>query len=245
MAATAVTTPQGVAQASAAPTTTIGSSSDFSTALLEELGLPVTAANVGALNAWQAAEGQWTATGSWNPSANHNPLNIEGGGQTQDAGGGNNISIWPDWTTGVATTAAYIQQRTPGIVNVLATGQASPSLLSAAVTQAHWGTQPFGNASTASQSGTGAPQDASLTAYIPGTHVHIPGSGAGGSIRPSWLPGAGIINSGSSAISFLFSLRFLEMLGGVLLIGLGTAVFLASTKPGQEAISAGALAAVA
>ena len=240
-----VTTPQQLAQASTPTTVTIGSSGDFSAALLEALGLPVTAANVGALNAWQAAEGQWGASGSWNAAANHNPLNIEAGGQTQNAGGGNNISIWPDWTTGVANTAAYIQQRTPGIVKVLATGQASPALLSAAVTQSHWGTGNFANGSTASQSApAGATQSATLDAYFPGTHIHIPGTGAGSSLAPSWLPGAGLINSAQGALSFLFSVRFFELIGGVLLIGLGTAVFLSSTKPGQEAISlAPALAA--
>lgn len=254
---TAITTPQDVAQASTAPqTVTIGSSSDFSTALLEALGLPVTAANVGALNAWQAAEGQWTATGDWNPSVNHNPLNLEGttighpntASGTHNADPTNPINLYPDWTTGIQATADRINAN-PGIVAALRAGGATPALLSAAVRQSGWGTGDFSGGSTASQSGTGGPQTATLDVAL-GADITKGIESVTISPFDEWISGGKVKNpvAGISSVTdflrFITSVRFIELIGGVLLIGLGTAIFLSSTKPGQEAISlAPALAA--
>jgi len=242
------TTPVGGAAVPPA-TVPISGSTGFSTALLEALGLPVTAANIAGLNAWQAAEGQWTATGSWNAAANHNPLNIEAGGQTHGAGGGNNISIYPDWSSGVAATADFIQRNTPGILRVLATGNASPPVLSAAVTASHWGTGPFGGNSGADQPATtGGSQSATIGAgSATTTDITVPNPFGGTITIPAPGPNVTIPNplTGIDAVGhflsdllnpFFWERVLMGALGTVLVLA-GGAVFLASTKPGQEAMS--------
>jgi hypothetical protein len=226
-------------------TVTIGSSSDFSVALLEALGLPVTAANVGALNAWQRAEGQWTATGDWNPSANHNPLNTTEGTGAIGRHGSAGISIYPDWTTGVAATARTLQYgRYAGVLNVLRTGQASPSLLSAAVVPSGWGTGPFGGDSMASQAGTGASQTATLDV----SQSDLSGRSAtqgGISVIEQNVPGLKEIKSVADFLGLIVTRRFwMGALGVGFVIG-GTALFIASTKPGQTAMEVAPLALAA
>jgi len=230
----------------------ISGSTGFSTALLEALGAPVTSANIAGLNAWQAAEAQWTATGSWNAAVNHNPLNIETGVNPHFAGPGpgqNPISQFPDWSSGVAATAAFIQENDPGILRVLMTGNANPPVLSAAVTASHWGTGPFGGNSGADQPATtGGSQSATIGAGSATTQdITVPNPFGGTITIPAPGPNVTIPNplTGIDAVGhflsdllnpFFWERVLMGALGTVLVLA-GGAVFLASTKPGQEAMS--------
>jgi len=116
---TGIGIPPTPAEAQQANANTITNPATFAAALCDALGVPANQANIQAIVAWQAYEGQWTARGSWNAANNHNPLNIEAGGQTQNAGGGNNISMFASWQDGVDATANFIQQHTPQIIDAM------------------------------------------------------------------------------------------------------------------------------
>jgi len=250
-----ITNPQQLAQASTTPsgpsTVTITGSSDFSAAVLSELGLPVTQANIAALNAWQAAEGQWTAGGEWNAGANHNPLNLEGTtkGHPDTATGvhyaspTNPINIYGDWSAGILATAQRIAAN-PGIVNVLR-ASGGTAALSAAVAQSGWGTGAFGGNSGANQPNT-ASGDKSATLTVSAGQVGADAVAAVGELIPGLgglqaALGAGqAAGGGLSTIGTLLTLvltkRFwMGVLGVGLIVG-GGAVFFASTKPGQAAM---------
>lgn len=233
---------------SAGSSVTISGSTDWSKALLTELGAPLTQANVDALNAWQTAEGQWSSTGQFNTSQQHNPLNLEtdaqglpgappngyGGQQICDNNGACTWS-YPDYASGIAGTVAYLSQ--PSMANVLAVLKAGGGLaaLSAAVVQSGWGTGPFAGSSTADIQGAGQPQTATLTG-VPGGSLPV--------IGPLISGAAAANNFFGDLTSPTFWRRILMGAAGVALITGGVVIFLASTKPGQETISsAPALAA--
>jgi len=155
-------------QAGQANVNTITNPATFAAALCDALGVPANQANIQAIVAWQSVEGQWTARGSWNAANNHNPLNIEVGGQTQSAGGGNNISVFASWQDGVDAAANFIKRNTPGIVDAMRNSTSAENVANA-IDNSGWassyasgvvehalGNVGQGNAIAVSPAGTGA-----------------------------------------------------------------------------------------
>jgi hypothetical protein len=144
-------------------------------ALLEQIGAPVDATNEQTIVDWEAAEGG--AGPEWAPSSdnvtNYNPLNVslttgaQGYGYDPGTGEffpgasptpGNNppIASFSDWGTGLAATAARLEE--PFASSILADlqGSAPESTTASAVGASGWGTGDFANRNspgTASGSG--------------------------------------------------------------------------------------------
>jgi hypothetical protein len=111
-------------------------------ALLRAGHLPVTACNVGAVSAWEAAEG-----GHWANSAEHNPLNTtmtEPGSWPMP--GSTNIPpvrAYPTWRTGLRATVATLNDGYyPRILAALSDG-GSAQAVADAVASSRWGTGSF------------------------------------------------------------------------------------------------------
>lgn len=109
----------------------IKDASSFSSALLTTIGndmgtnVTPTAAQIGLVNAWQATEGQWSASGQFNAANMHNPLNIEStapgspkGTKICDSSGACTLSF-PTWSEGLQATADFLKTYQPSIANAL------------------------------------------------------------------------------------------------------------------------------
>lgn len=109
----------------------IKDASSFSSALLTTIGndmgtnVTPTAAQIGLVNAWQATEGQWSASGQFNAANMHNPLNIEStapgspkGTKICDSSGACTLSF-PTWAEGLQATADFLKTYQPSISNAL------------------------------------------------------------------------------------------------------------------------------
>jgi hypothetical protein len=121
------------------PVGCIATPSDFATALLTELGAPLTTANVSGMIGWEAAEG-----GNWINAARFNPLNNE-----RDWIGSR--GIWPgmspqayaDWSDGIAATIETLYNgHLNAILRTLAEGT-SAYRLAHVVGHSTWGTADF------------------------------------------------------------------------------------------------------
>jgi hypothetical protein len=113
-------------------------------ALLTALGVPVTLQNVINIMSWENAEGQWGATGKYNASQMHNPLNIN----TTDASlmaswgagvynmGGTNF--FPTWKEGFNATIATMNRNFPSVVAALRKGNLSTAQFEGVVSSTGW-----------------------------------------------------------------------------------------------------------
>lgn len=95
----------------ASSTNVISNPTQFSQALLSANGWPQTPSNVAFLNAWQAREGQWGATGEYNAGADYNPLNttLQYGGTNNPLPGTVGIQSYQSWGEGLLATSATLQ----------------------------------------------------------------------------------------------------------------------------------------
>lgn len=110
---------------------TINNASDFSTALLAELGnlqgvnITPSSTAINLVNAWQATEGQWGASGEFNSQSQHNPLNIESTAPGSPSGkkicASNNACTlsFSNWADGVKAAAQFILTYQPAIATAL------------------------------------------------------------------------------------------------------------------------------
>jgi hypothetical protein len=171
--------PQVAGAVAAQPTPT-----DWASALLGRLGYPATPANVSAIVAWEAAEG-----GHWHNNASYNPLNTTQG--APDAVPINSVGVkaYSSWDEGLTATVQTLQNGYyPGVLAALSAGS-DPYAVSSAVGASPWGTGDFRSVLGSVLAGRGydppTPSGGATTvAYVPGTHFHIPGTGAGGGLVP-------------------------------------------------------------
>lgn len=99
---------------------------------------PETACNIGAVAAWEAAEG-----GAWNDAAAANPLNTtqpEPGSWPVNSAG---VQGYPSWAEGLdANLTAITNGLYGGVLSALAAG-GSAQAVADAVAASPWGTEPF------------------------------------------------------------------------------------------------------
>lgn len=177
----------------------------WATNLLTLIGAPATQQNVTTVVAWETAEGgAGPQFGVPNNVANYNPLNVtltygqQGYGYDPGTGvfyagasptPGNQppVASFSDWNTGLAATAARLQE--PFASNILSAlkSNASEAQVAQAVSQSGWGTGDFAGSgtnatltsATASNSGAGGT-----------TNTATAGGGQGGApYTPSSIPG--------------------------------------------------------
>jgi hypothetical protein len=107
----------------------------FSTAVLQRLGIRPTSANVRAMVGWAKAEG-----GHWNNSARYNPLNTtqpeRGAGNTGSQG---NIKVYRNWNQGVQATVETLKNGHYGAILHALRGN-NPLAVANAIGQTPWGT---------------------------------------------------------------------------------------------------------
>lgn len=143
----------------------------WATALLKSIGAPVNAATLSAITDWTNAEKPWGSGPDYN-----NPLDITKAYGQPHGAPTNNAGVFafnsPD--AGLAGTAAFLKNRTPGIIAALKTGNIDTIM--AAVNATGWtgGNGPYTGWAGASPSTTPVPQP---TTGAPG------GSGSGGGQR--------------------------------------------------------------
>ena len=107
-------------------TSTQANPTNFSRSVLEAGGWPTTLSNIVFLNSWQAAEGQWGATGRAYAGSSNNPLNIKAttpGQPSWSAPGSNGqlagpFAIYPSLSSGAAATASLIRMSIPSSFNL-------------------------------------------------------------------------------------------------------------------------------
>ena len=125
-----------------------GSARTWAVEFLTAIGEPVTGCNVGAITAWEAAEG-----GGVTNDAAYNPLNtarLEPGSWTVNSAG---VQAFPSWSEGLAANVAAITNGLYGpVLAALRAGNDAQGVADA-VGASPWGTSPF----TAALSMTGAP----------------------------------------------------------------------------------------
>jgi hypothetical protein len=91
-------------------------------AVLREGGWPRTGANIGSLEAWANHEDPWNSAPPDGGKYTKNPLNLTyGPGATGSVPGTPNVSILPDWATGIRDTASLIANY-PDISSALQSG---------------------------------------------------------------------------------------------------------------------------
>ncbi len=112
--------------------------SSWAAALLSAGGWPQTACNLGAIKAWERAEG-----GNWENSAAYNPLNTtmpESGASSMNSVG---VKAYPSWQEGFAATLTTLENGNyPGILSALRAGDSAQSVANA-VAASPWGTGGF------------------------------------------------------------------------------------------------------
>lgn len=179
----------------------ISSPTGFSKAVLSNLGLPATSADVTSLNAWQQMEGQWTASGIYNAMQMHDPLNTN----LPEKGGHSLGGTWfyPDWATGVSATVSTIKQgNMAAIYNALKSNDNLASFGSAAESTP-WAASAYGGKSWPAPSGSYAVGDPtggfqpnvaapSMGGPGPVTALHSGGGGRGVSVSigPVYVQGS-------------------------------------------------------
>lgn len=110
----------------------------WASAFLGVLGEPQTACNLGAIEAWEGAEG-----GAWNNEADANPLNTtqpEPGDWSINSDG---VKAYPSWPEGLRANATAITNGLyGGILSALRAG-GNAQAVADAVASSPWGTEPF------------------------------------------------------------------------------------------------------
>jgi hypothetical protein len=110
----------------------------WAVALLTSGGWPRTSCNIGAITAWENAEG-----GNWANSARFNPLNTtepEPGSDPMNSAG---VQAYPSWAEGFRATFTTLTNGNYGaVLAALATGD-SAQAVAVAVAASPWGTAPF------------------------------------------------------------------------------------------------------
>ena len=126
------------ATAAAAPGGSAYTPASWARALLRSLGDPRTACNLGAVTAWEAAEG-----GNWADAAQDNPLNTtmpEPGSRAVNPAG---VQAYPSWREGFTATLDTLRNGLYGaILAALAAGNSAQAVADA-VAASPWGTRPF------------------------------------------------------------------------------------------------------
>jgi hypothetical protein len=110
----------------------------WASALLSAGGWPQTACNLGAIQAWEAAEG-----GNWENTAQYNPLDTtqyEQGSQTMNSAGVRAYTSWQEGFAATLTTLGYPAYS--GVRDALSAGNNAQSVADA-VAGSPWGTGPF------------------------------------------------------------------------------------------------------
>lgn len=121
------------------------SPTQFSSAVLSSIGGSQT--NAGLVNAWQAAEGQWAATGKYNAVSSNNPLNTtlvtSGSSPLAQVSGNTYVQSYPTQQAGVAATVQTLNDpRYAQVVADLRTPGTSLAKFAADVGASGWGTDP-------------------------------------------------------------------------------------------------------
>jgi len=110
----------------------------WASAFLGVIGEPQTACNLGAVEAWESAEG-----GAWDNSAAANPLDTterEPGSWSINSVG---VQAYPSWAEGLQANAAAITNGLyGGILSALSAGDSAQAVADA-VASSPWGTAPF------------------------------------------------------------------------------------------------------
>lgn len=182
--------------ASAAPGT-ISTPIDFAHALEKALGVPQSANNDAFLVAWQQSEGNpgWGYHNPFNTSQTEKKdvLDPSKPGSSKGIAG---VSIFPDWATGIkGTVDALMSGSGAWYASIRAdlAKSANPIQTAADTANTPWASGHYGR-TAANPGGTiesilqGAgfnPAGITATAYIPGTNIHVPGTGAGSTLLPS------------------------------------------------------------
>lgn len=165
---------------------------------LTAIGAPVTQNNIDNVIRWGIAEsgtpGSNQGHGGW---TNFNPFNVVTQSNDNHVGQGGtqgNIADFGNMQDGVNASARLFlnNSNAAGIISAFRSN-ASTSTLNSAINSFYssWGgsinltgvTPTGGGLSLGSGQAT---QDVQTTAYIPGTHIHIPFTGAGSSWTPGW-----------------------------------------------------------
>jgi hypothetical protein len=107
-------------------------------ALLQNLGMPVTSANLAAVTAWEMAEG-----GHWHNSAHYNPLNTtmrEPGATSMNSVG---VKAYTSWTQGFTATVATLHDGYYTDILAALQNGGDAQAVADAVAASPWGTQAF------------------------------------------------------------------------------------------------------
>jgi len=122
----------------AAPAAGSYTPASWASAFLGVLGEPQTSCNLGAIEAWEAAEG-----GAWNNGAAANPLNTtepEPGDWSINSVG---VKAYPSWPEGLRANATAITNGLyGGVLSALRAGDSAQAVADA-VASSPWGTAPF------------------------------------------------------------------------------------------------------
>jgi peptidoglycan hydrolase CwlO-like protein len=107
-------------------------------ALLQDLGMPVTSANLAAVTAWEMAEG-----GHWHNSAHYNPLNTtmrEPGATSMNSVG---VKSYTSWAQGFTATIATLHDGYYADILAALQNGTDAQAVADAVAASPWGTQAF------------------------------------------------------------------------------------------------------
>lgn len=151
--------------------------------VLHGIGAPITPGNVAAILVWITHESGGTTGFAFNPlNSTDHPYGSAGQGGSQG-----NIQRYSNYQQGVQTIVHQLQYPNHGYPKIVAAfrSNAGSGQILAAVKASDWGTKNFSAAELGGSATVGgALPSAQEVAYIPGTHIHIPTSPAGGGILP-------------------------------------------------------------
>ncbi len=244
----------------ASTTATIASPKDFADAYLRDIGAPVTPLAEALVEAWQQTEGQWTASGSFNATSQHNPLNIESvpssySGATPTKitdSAGNSTLAFGSWADGVAAAAAFTQEYQPAIARALQ--QNNPGAFFAAVGGWNPGSSKYPqqilqNFASLQAGGSSWLSDVGnfLENGVTGQGAAILGA-AGSGVLGGISGAASVLGEASHILGDLGNPSWWKRLGigalGVALVVGGLILFVANTGEGKKIESAAPLAAI-
>jgi hypothetical protein len=110
----------------------------WASAFLAAIPEPRTACNMGAVEAWEDAEG-----GAWNDAAADNPLNTTQPERGSYPINGDNVQAFPSWGEGLQANVTVITNgRYGGILSALQAGTSAQAVADA-VAASPWGTEQF------------------------------------------------------------------------------------------------------
>jgi hypothetical protein len=136
----------------------VNNPTSFSRAVLASLGLSTTQSAVTDFNAWQQAEGQWTASGNYNAAQMHNPLNTRLNLPGSSNLGGLTTS-YPTWAEGIQATVQTLKQANMSPVLQALSKSDNLSAFSSALESTPWASSHYGGRSFPEPSGVYAMGD--------------------------------------------------------------------------------------